>query len=356
MTIFVDKLTSMKRFLLLFSIFLSLAASAQKQRKDNFWNDLNDFLNMREDKSYAKLDSNYIGRYPYHWDARTFYTSTGLHIINQGLSSYDLSTGMNHRVGVGISYRGIGLSYSFAIGKKLNFNLSADSYGKHFCIEYALRFTSGLKGIMISPTGEIPNIDKLYLGESRLNLFWSFNPRFSYAAAMKQSKIQRRSAGSFIASLSWSAWDVLTISDDEEIPLIIDNPIGSLIYNLLSSNLLYNRVSVGGGYGYNLVLGHQHWLLHGSLVPMWTVYESTMTYKDGERNYYPFPNGYIAMTAIARAGVYYRWGEQWSLGLSGVINQMVSRTHFSSKAENFSGFMGQDWYIRLSLAFRFGTR
>ncbi len=346
----------MKRFLLLFSIFLSLAASAQKQRKDNFWNDLNDFMNMREDKAYAKLDSNYIGRYPYHWDARTFYTSTGLNIINEGENTFSLSTGMNHRVGVGISYRGLGLSYSFALGKKLNFNFSVDSYSKHFCIEYALRFTGGLNGFMLEKDGKPQNIDKLYLGESRLNLFWSFNPRFSYAAAMKQSKIQRRSAGSFIASVSWSAWDVLTLSEEDEIPLIIDNPVTSLIYNLMSSNMLYNRISVGGGYGYNLVLGHQHWLLHGSLVPMWTVYESTLTFKDGERNYIAYPNGYIAMSATARAGVYYRWGEQWSLGLSGVLNQMVSRTHFSSEAEGFRGFRGKDWYIRLSLAFRFGSR
>ena len=345
----------MKRLLLLFFLVLSMTAAAQ-QRKDSFWNDLNDFMNMRENKNYAKLDTNYIGRYPYHWDARLFYTSTGLLLINQGLDPFTLSTGMNHRVGVGLSFRGLGLSYSFAVGKKLNFNLAIDNYSKHFCIEYALRFTGGLQGEFSPQTGEIPNFDKMYLGESRLNLFWSFNPRFSYAAAMKQAKIQRRSAGSFIASLSWSAWDVLTINEEEEIPLLIDNPIGSLIYNMMSSNFLYNRVSVGGGYGYNLVLGHQHWLLHGSLVPMWTVYESTLTFKDGERAYSPYPNGYIAMSATARAGVYFRWTDRWSLGLSGVINQMVSRTHFSSKAENFRGFMGQDWQVRLSLSFRFGSR
>ncbi len=345
----------MRRFLLLFSLFLSLAASAQ-QKKDSFWSDLNDFLNKREDKTYAKLDSNYIGRYPYHWDARLFYTSTGLQILNQGKDGFMLSTGMNHRVGFGINYRGLGLSYTFAVGKKLNFNLAIDSYNKHFCVEYALRFTDGLQGRTDSPDGQIPNLDKLYLGESRLNLFWSFNPRFSYAAAMKQSKIQRRSAGSFIASVSLSVWDVLTLNDEKEIPLIIDNPISSLIYNLMSSNMLYSRVSVGGGYGYNWVLGRQHWLLHGSLVPMWTVYESTLVLQDGERNYYPYPNGYIALSATARAGVYFRWAERWSLGLSGVINQMVSRNHFNSKAEDFSGFSGKDWQVRLSLAFRFGTR
>jgi hypothetical protein len=35
---------------------------------------------------------------------------------------------------------------------------------------------------------------------------------------------------------------------------------------------------------------------------------------------------------------------------------MVSRNHFSSKAEDFRGFNGHDWQIRLSLAFRFGFR
>ena len=341
----------MRRFLLLFSIFLSLAASAL-EKKDSFWRDLNDFLNMRENKKYAKLDSNYIGRYPYHWNARLFYNSTGLRINVDGVNEVDLATGMNHRVGVGLSYRGLGLSYSRALGQKLNFNFAIDSYGKHFGFEYALRFTTALKGTAHTPTSDGP-LETLVLGESRLNLFYSFNPRFSYAAAMKQSQIQRRSVGSFIASVSWSVWDVVsldgfgTVKDPEDVTSVFD---------LLKSNLLYNRVSIGAGYGYNWVFGNQHWLMHGSLVPMWTVYEATTDWEKGKRSHHPYPYGWVTFCATARAAITYRWGERWSLGLNGVINQMVSRNHLNDKTADFRRFGAQDWQFSLSLAFRFGSR
>ena len=342
----------MRRFLLLFLLFLSLAASAQEKKKDNFFRDLSGFLNMRQDKKYAKLDSNYIGRYPYLWDARLFYNSTGLRINVDGVNDVDLATGMNHRAGIGLSYRGLGLSYSKAIGKKLNFNLALQSYGKHVGFEYALRFTTALKGTVHTPSKESP-LENLVLGESRLNLFYSFNPRFSYAAAMKQSNIQRRSAGSFIASASWCLWDIVsldgfgTVTDPEEVATIFD---------LLESNLLYNRVSIGAGYGYNWVFGNRHWLVHGSLVPMWTVYEATTEWDKGKRTHHPYPYGWVAFCATGRAAITYRWGDRWSLGLNGIINQMVSRNHLSKKGDDFHRFGAQDWQIRLSLGFRFGPR
>ena len=352
----------MKRFLLLLTLSLSLTASAQ-QRRDNFWNDLNDFLNMREDKGYAKMDTTYIGRYPYHWDARLYYTSTSLRIDNIGSGYVSLSTGMNHRVGIGLSYRGLGLSYSRAIGQKLNFNFTVDSYSKHFCFEYALRFTTGLKGNVETPKVNNQDLSKLVLGESRLNLFWSFNPRFSYAAAMKQSKIQRRSAGSVIASVSWSVWDVVTFKGDDEetdpadLVNYKDNGLtNTLFYALLSSNRFYNRVSVGAGYGYNWVLGNQHWLLHGSLVPMWTVYEATTIRENGTKTHTLYPSGWIAFSATGRAGIYYRWTDRWSVGLSGVINQMASRNRLDRQAADFHLFAAHDWQIRFSLGFRFGSR
>lgn len=352
----------MKRILLLSFLFLSLSAAAQQQ-KDSFWKDLNDFLNMREAKGYAKMDTTYIGRYPYHWDARLFYTSTGLRIDNVSDGRISLGTGMNHRVGVGLSYRGLGLSYSRAIGKKLNFNFTVDSYSKHLGIEYALRFTTGLKGTFDTPTELKPDLNSVLLGESRLNLFWSFNPRFSYAAAMKQSKIQRRSAGSFIAAASWSVWDVVSFKDGGEIAVNANQAAfkdkdltQTLLFELLASNMFYNRVSVGAGYGYNWVLRNQHWLLHASAVPMWSVYEATTIRREGVKVHTPYPNGWIAVSFTGRAGAYYRWADHWSVGLSGVINQMASRNFLNRSSQGFHLFSAHDWQFRLSLAYRFGTR
>ena len=119
------------------------------------------------------------------------------------------------------------------------------------------------------------------------------------------------------------------------------------------ANYFYQRFSVGCGYGYNLVLGQQHWLLHASLVPMWTVYEMQGWRKDGVRERENYPYGKIAYTGTARLGVYYRWGTRWSLGFSDVVNQMASMNRFSAQAPDRQRFGAQEWQMKLSLGYRF---
>ena len=108
----------MKRLLLALCLLLPMTVQAQK--KENFFTDLNDFLEMRSAKNYARQDTNYVARYPYIWDTRTFYYVTSLHIKSEGAGDVDLYTGVSNRVGLSFGYRGLALSYSFALGRKLN--------------------------------------------------------------------------------------------------------------------------------------------------------------------------------------------------------------------------------------------
>lgn len=88
----------MKRFLFAVLLLGFLPFSASAQREDSFWKYFNDFLDLRADKAYAKLDSNYIGRYSYHWNARLFLNTSGLHLVTEGPGYVRLSTGMSNRV------------------------------------------------------------------------------------------------------------------------------------------------------------------------------------------------------------------------------------------------------------------
>lgn len=337
----------MKRLLILVSLLVPLTLPAQK--RDNFFTDLNDFLNMRADKAYAKMDTSYIDRYPFIWDARTFFNTEGLHLYTKAENTTDLSTGMTNRAGISIGYRGLALSFTRALGRKMNFGLGLSSYGSHIGFEYNLRVTSQLSGHVGLPDGSsrIASAGDLTLLASNLNVIYSFNRRFSYAAAMKQSKIQRRSAGSFIAAASWTVWDVLDAGPD-----IISTQTSVQTF-MEVTNVMYNRFSIGAGYGYNLVLGRQHWLLHASLIPMWTFFDSTRLRVEGNTTRFIRPAGRIGLTGTARAGIYYRWGTRWSIGLSGVINQMSSSTSFRSDKDGYQLFAAQDWQARLSLGFRF---
>ena len=330
-------------------LLLCLPVSASAQKKDSFFRDLNAFLNMRADKNYARWDTAYIDRYPYIWDTRLFLNTEGLHLNTDGAADTQLSTGMSNRVGVSLSYRGLGLNYSRAIGRKLNFGFGLSVYGPHLGFEYALRASSQLSGAVQLPGEELRTADAgdLTLLGSNLNVFYSFNSRFSYAAAMKQSRIQRRSAGSVIAAVSWTVWDILGAGPD------IISKQTSIQTFLEVTNVMYNRYSVGMGYGYNLVAGDAHWLFHASLIPMWTFYDSTRLRREGKTIKYSRPMGPIGVTGTARAGIYYRWSTRWSVGLSGIVNQMSSSTSLRTNTEGYYHFSAQDWQARLSVGFRF---
>ena len=336
----------MKRCLSLLLLFLPLLAPAQK--KDSFLRDLDGFFEMRAQKSYAKRDSNYIRRYSYRWDARFNVTTTGMHVLSQGMGSVNLSTGANTRAGVSLGYRGLALSYSLALGRKMNFDLGLSSFGR-LGIEFTLRATSRLQGMFEMAGGPPVEASEgdLTLLSSNVNVFYSLNKNFSYAAAMKQSEIQCRSAGSFIAAASWIMWDVLgagpdIISRQTSLQTLLDTP-----------NAFYNRISVGCGYGYNLVLGQGHWLIHTSAIPMWSFIENSTYRFNGEKTKVSHPAGRIAFLGIVRSGVYYRWGTRWSVGLSGVLNQMTTTNSFNKQLAEYQRFGAQDWQARLSLAFRF---
>ena len=340
---------AMKRISIVLLLVLLLPFSSSAQKKDNFWTDLNDFLDLRADKSYAKRDSSYIGRYRFRWDARLFYSTSGLHLNTEGLTQARLSTGMSNRIGVGLSYRGIGLNYSVAIGKKMNFDFGFASYGPRLGFEYTLRASSRLSGDVAWPGEAARRAENgdLTLLASNLNLIYNLNPRFSYAAAMKQTAIQRRSAGSVFVAASWTVWDVLDAGPD------IISKQTSIQTFLEVTNLMYNRFSLGAGYGYNWILGQEHWLLHASIIPMWTFYDVTTRRVEGVSTTYKRPMGRIAATGTARAGLYYRWGTRWSVGLSGIINQMSSSTSIRRGQEGYQRLEAQDWQAMLSLGFRF---
>lgn len=334
----------------LFILLLLISFTASGQDRDNFLRDLDGFFQMRAVKALNKIDTSYVVPYPYRFDARLFGNTSGMHIVTQGLGDIDLSTGMSNRVGVSFGYRDIALSYSLGLGKTLGFDFGFTSYGKHLCLEYDLKATDNLTGQVTFPDRKIVvnQGDELTLVESNLNLFYSFNSRFSLGAAMKQSAIQRRSAGSVLAGFSWTVWDVLAAGRED-----IFSRHTSIASLLAIPTLFYHRFSVGAGYGYNLVLDQSHWLLHASVVPMWTFYDTTAYRIMDSKTRSGHPMGKITFTGTARAGVYYRWGDRWSLGLSGVVNQMASRNKIHRSDPEFQRFGAQEWQARLSLSYRF---
>lgn len=318
--------------LLLFLVALLSVFPASGQKKGEFWNDLNSFLDMRIAKNSFRWDSNYVARYPYRWEARAFVSSPNLRFDSTFGDGIHLATDMIARVGVGISFRGLGINIAPAIGKKHTFDLSLSGYGRHFGIEYSWRSGRGLNSTSDKNQLLIAN---------KLSLLYSFNPRFSYAAALKQTRLQRRSTGSVLAAFNWSMWDLLYRPDKE-------------VYgSIFKSNYFFQRFLLGVGYGYNLVLGQRHWLIHASVLPMWSVYEMQGWRQGTERERKNYPYGHIAFMGSARASVCYYWGTRWSLSLNGQINEMGSMTRLKRQSSADPRFHSREWDVKLMLAFWF---
>ena len=102
--------------------------------------------------------------------------------------------------------------------------------------------------------------------------YYTFNHRrFSFPAAFMQSYVQRQSAGSWLAGISYQGGSIKTTNK-----LKARNP------NAPDVRIYVGHFGVGGGYGYNWVLGRR-WLLHFSMLPTFVVYNRNNFTVNGDR-------------------------------------------------------------------------
>lgn len=87
------------------------------------------------------------------------------------------------------------------------------------------------------------------------------NRRYSYAAAYGASKLQKRSAGSWLLGFDFSHYNIFF--DLERLP---DKVKELQIYPWDSYRLKYDSINVIGGYAYNWVIG-RHFLFNTTTMP-----------------------------------------------------------------------------------------
>ena len=276
----------MKKYLLmiLFSAVMS-AANAQFVATDSMETEkpqtsekkpgLGKRINNKLSKKYftTKYDTNYVARPKEKWLLRLLGNQTGNYIHAKGTvhdvySKYDLHTKTNYTMGLEVNYCDIAATFSInpaKIGGDYNdyeFNFEYHGQMISFDINY-LRATSLTGDIKL---GNMDHLDEegLRMNVVNASAYYIFNHRkFSYPAALYQNYYQRRSAGSWLAGLSIQAGSIKTTEELKE-----RSPLAPEV------QLKCANVALGGGYGYNLVLGQRsQWLLHLSAIPSVVVYK-----------------------------------------------------------------------------------
>lgn len=249
----------------------------------------------REQQRRERLDSALTARYyktPYDTNyvvrpegsltlkARLNQTGNDFHAkgtINGISSKADLSTSYKTTVSIGASYRGISASLAINPAKMKgvykDYELNLNYYSSSISLDFSYQRSESLAGDIRRDD----NWERLEAGDLILKVvnfagYYTFNHRrFSYPAAFNQSYIQRRSAGSWLVGISYQGGIIETSED-----LKVKNP------NAPVASIDIGHIGIGGGYGYNLVLGKK-WLFHISMMPNFVVYNRNNFTLNGER-------------------------------------------------------------------------
>ena len=227
----------------------------------------------------------------------------------------DLSTSHKTTISLAAAYRGIALSYSLNPAKLGGFykdyELNIDYYGSRFCINANYQRASSLSG-NIEYGEELHRMEK---NDARMKMYnitayYIFNHRrYSVAAPFTQSYIQRRSAGSWLAGISYQGGIIETT--DELKARRPDAP---------DISIDVGHVGIGGGYGYNWVLGKK-WLLHFSMLPTFVVYNRNKMTVNSEQK--EAQRMRFNMIFNERAAIVYNFSPRYFAGATLVMNNSV---------------------------------
>lgn len=215
-----------------------------------------------------------------------------------------LNTDTRATVSLGVSY--MGLAAGVAInparlsGKNKDYELNLNAYGNRFGLEATYMLSKTL-------SGDINNfhLDKGFLQMSAvmINGYYAFNYRhFSFPAALTQSYIQKRSAGSWLLGFSYQGGSIKTTDEAPK--------------EMGEARIYAGYFAVGGGYGYNFVA--KKWLFHLSAQPNIIVVKNNNIKMNGEKEKekFNFPETIIT----DRAAVIYNITPKYFAGTTFVAN------------------------------------
>lgn len=207
-------------------------------------------------------------------------SGNGIHAkgtVNDVYAKADLRTSNKTTIAVAAIYRGI--SAGFAInpakmgGFYKDYEMNLNYYSSRLSLDASYQRSTTLSGD-IKRDGNDSRLESGDVTMKMLNVagYYVFNSRrFSFPAAFTQSYIQKKSAGSWLVGFSFQGGSIKTTDQLKE-----KNP------DAPEARIYIGHFGIGGGYGYNLVLGKK-WLIHLSTLPTFVVLNRNNFTVNGER-------------------------------------------------------------------------
>ena len=294
--------------------------TAQTKSKSTFRKKLDSLLTLRYFKT--SYDTNYVVRPKGRLTLKARVNQTGNDIYSKGTMDgvdvkADFRTPDKTTFSLSAIYRGIGIGFAInpakMSGSYKDYELNINFYSSRFSLDFSYQRSVSMTGDM--RFGDITG--QLESGEATMKVinlagYYTFNHRrFSYPAAFSQSYIQRRSAGTWLAGLSYQGGSIET--NDALKERFPDAP---------NVRVYTGNFGIGGGYGYNWVLGRK-WLLHLSALPTFVVFNRNNMTVNGERR--DAKRVRFNMIFNERAAVVYQFSPRYFAGITFVMNNTVSQ-------------------------------
>ena len=241
-------------------------------------------LNNKLSNKYfkTKYDTNYVARPKEKWLFRLLGNQTGNYIhakgtVNGLYSKYDLHTKTNNTLGLEVNYCDVAATISInpaKIGGDYNdYEFNFEYHGQQLSFDINYQRANSLAGDIQFRDIDHLDEDGLRMNVVNVSAYYSFNHRrFSFPAALFQNYYQLRSAGSWLAGLSFQSGSIKTTDE-----LKARSPLAPEVH------LTFANVALGGGYGYNFVFGkHSQWLFHLSALPSVVLYKHNRLTVNGD--------------------------------------------------------------------------
>ena len=324
------------------------------------------------------IDTSYIGLPEHSW--RVAYTN-GMVGVHSTITSYidrpDLNmpsialfnqTTPSVDLGFNVGYRGFGFGYSWdainAYAQRLSFSLGSKFIGIDFSIHTSTNIqTSGLV-TSGTDTYPMPNIaqNNVTITNANLDIWYALNARhYSHQAAVKQSYIQKKTAGSLLLHLAYMSSQV-QLSETLKIPDANRPLLTSLMSGL--SAIRTRQIAIGIGYGINYTPNKGKVVLHASAAAMLVTYsvnlasyympDSIVTEFPSQAMFNMEPSSPVHVTGNMRAAV------SWEINKWVHLSAWATADHIRFKSkwtqnDNYITLKNWNWKVQVAVGVRFGA-
>lgn len=279
-----------------------------------------------------------------------------LSLLNKTTPSVDL--------GFYAGYRGFGFGYSWdalhAYAQRLSFSFGSKYIGIDFGIQTSTNITTNVT--LDNEYSWDQGKTNIVITNASLNIWYALNAaHYSHQAAVKQSYIQKKSAGSLLLHLAYQSSQV-DLQDTVKIPGGEMPLIPALMSNITAVRT--RQVAIGIGYGINYTPNKGKVVLHASAAAMLVTYSVNLVsyyFPDSIARELPSnpmfnlePSFPVHVTGNVRAAV------SWEINKWVHLNAWATGEHirFRSKPtvnENVMSLKNWNWKVQASVGVRFGA-